>query len=340
MRIVRFLSALVLGAALAAGSARAQDPPSAPSAVSREEQIRRIRQLPPEEQRRLKEALERFRALPPAEREALRRKAGEVGIERLGELAGRDFDRLHKKHEALQRELDEIMRLLGGPERLADLTEDERAYVRSEALRGFERHCRLRLLEGVGLAANFDTLLRAEKKERMDKALDAAFQRLLDELPVDEKSRILGLPARDQRQERVRLFAEWRLRETIPFVRKFESFRLLPLLQMPAEKRTALLAKRVRWFQVMTLLAADGGDPETMRMLRQLSPDERAQVSLVYEQSQDVAAPERRTRVEDKIRELYGKGSLDTDRPRRPFPVLRDLLRDRAQRERGGPKPR
>ena len=334
-RVIAGILLGALGAALLAAPARAQEPPAA--AASRDEQIRRIRQLPLEEQRRLKEALERFRALPPAEREALRRKAREVGIERLGELAGRNVEKLRARHLAVQRGLDEIMKLLDTPGRLESLSEDERAYVRAMAMRGFETHCRIRLLEGIGRAAGFDALLPAEKKDLLAKAAEAAFQRLLDEKPADEKDRILKLPAAEQRRERVGLFAEWRLRETTRFFVKFEHFRFVPFLQMTPEKRTALLGRRVRWFQLAALLSADGAGPEVLTMLRQLSADERASVSLVYEQSQDQEPAGRRARVEAKIRELYGRAALDPTRARRP--LLPEILRDRALRERHAGKP-
>ena len=320
------LSALV-ALAILAGTAGGEDPPT------REEQIQRIRSLPPEEKRRLKEAIARFDALPQAEREALRAKAREVGIARLGELAGRDFEQLKRKHRGMQAEMDEVFRLLGGPERLAGLAPDERAFVRAEATRGFQRHCMQRLLEAERLYAGFEQAPEAEKLSRKSRALEAMAQRLLAEASDEDRARFLALPATAQRVARGKLLAEWRLRETTQFAKKFEG-RLLPILSMPPEKRQALIAKRVRWFQLSNLLVADGIGRDTMRMLDQFRADERAQVGEFYEQGRDLPVAERRARVESKIRELYGKGAVDPSRTQRPLLRHAEMLRERALRER------
>ena len=325
----RLLSALALAAAaLLAAPASAQD-----AAPSREEQVRRIRQLPAEEKARLKEALARFNALPAERRDELRKKASDVGADRLGELSGRNFEALRRKHQHLRAEMDEIARLLGGPERLAGFTPEERAYVRAEAMRGFQRHCRQRLLEGATLAAGFEQLPRAEKKARMDRAVQAAATKLLEERSPEEQARFQSLPPAEQRRARAELLREWRMRETLQFVKRFEGMRLLPLLQMAPERRSALVQQRVRWNQLGGLLHSDGADREAMRMLWQLRCDERAQVALVYEQARDLAPVERRVRVEQKIRELYGRAALEDDGAQRQ-PRLPEILRDRAMRER------
>jgi hypothetical protein len=332
----RLLAALALAAAsLVAGPTFAQDAPARDDqdTPSREEQLRRIRQLPEEEKARLKEALARFNSLPPERRDELRRKAREVGAERLGELSGRNFEALRRKHQHLRAEMDEIARLLGGPERLASLSPEERAYVRAEAMRGFQRHCRQRLLEGASLAAGFEQLPRAEKKARMDRAVQAAAAKLLEERSPEEQARFATLAPAEQRRERAALLREWRMRETLQFVKRFEGTRLLPLLQMAPERRSALVQQRVRWTQLGGLLQSDGADREAMRMLWQLRCDERAQVAQVYEQSRDLAPVERRARVEQKIRELYGRAALEDDGVQRP-PRLPEILRERAMRER------
>lgn len=330
MRVLGLALAFAAVAALFAGVASGQDAPA------RDEQVRRIRQLPDEEKQRLKEALARFNALPPEKREELRRKAREVGTERLGELSGRNFDALRTKHAALAAEMDRISSLLGGPERLANLSEEERAYIRAEAMRGFQRHCRQRLLENAGIAAGFDQLSPADKRAHLEQAVQAAADRILAERTPEEQSRYAALPPAEQRRERLAMLREWRLRETIPFVKKFEGSRLLPLLEMAPERRRAIIEQRVRWHQLGGLLQSDGADREAMRMLWQLRADERAQVALVYEQSRELAPVERRARVEQKIRELYGRSALEGDDSRRPPPRLPEILRDRALRERRG----
>jgi hypothetical protein len=328
VRILRLALALAAAAALLAGSALAQEAPT------RDEQVRRIRQLPDEEKARLKQALARFNALPPARREELRKKARDVGTERLGELSGRNFEALRRKHAYLSAEIEQISTLLGGPDRLANFSPEERAYVRAEAMRGFQRHCRQRLLEGAGLAAGFEQAPSSEKRVRMDQAVQAAANKMLEERPPEEQARFRALPAAEQRRERAALLREWRMRETLNFVKRFEGTRLLPLLEMAPERRRAIVQQRVRWHQLGELLQSDGADREAMRMLWQLRADERAQVALVYEQSRDLPPVERRARVEQKIREIYGRAALEADPSQRQPQRLPEILRDRGLRER------
>ena len=328
MRLFRLAFVLAAAAALLPGTARAQEAPS------REEQVRRIRQLPDEEKARLKEALARFNALPPAKREELRRKARDVGTERLTELSGRNYEALRRKHAYLNEEIERIWTLLGGTERLANFSPEERAYVRAEAMRGFQRHCRQRLLEGAGLAAGFDQAPASEKRARMDQAVQVAAGKMLEERSPEEQARFQTLPAAEQRRERAALLREWRMRETLQFVKRFEGTRLQPLLEMAPERRRAMVQQRVRWHQLGGLLQTDGADREAMRMLWQLRADERAQVAVVYEQSRDLPPIERRARVEQKIRELYGRAAIEGDASQRQPPRLPEILRDRALRER------
>jgi len=325
VRFFRFLLAAVVGATLCLGVAAAQDPPS------KEEQIQRIRRLSPDEKRRLKDALDRFQAMSPEQREALRKKARDVGAERLGELAGRDFAMLQEKHAGLRREMDEIMTLLGGPERLAGLTPDERAYVRMMALRGFQEHCRLRLLQAAGFEpAAYNGLAPAEKREWRRKALDSAVDKLVAEQPLDAQARFRAMTSAEQRRERAKLLAEWRLRGTPAFVRQFDNFRLQKLLAMSPADREKLVAGHVHWLQLTSLLAGDGADRDTLRMLHQLRADERARVALVYEQSRDLPPVDRRAKVVEKVRELYGSGTVDDGRAARPtYPRAREILRER-----------
>jgi hypothetical protein len=340
MRAAHLLFALVAALGLLASPAPAQDAGDNRSDVAgdrpaKEEQIQRIRQLPAEEKQRLKSALERFRALPAEKQQALRLKAREIGTARLGELTGRDVPKLRKRHEALQQELAEVWKLLGGPQRVASLTPDERTYMEAESLRGFQRHIRQRILEAAHFSpGDFETLPLAEKRDRLARGADAALEKILEEQP-DVKTHYLTLSAPEQRRERARLMKEWRLRETVPFAQRFEG-RLLKFMELPADKRQALVARGVRWLQIALLLHADGVAPETMQRLGSLRPDERAQVAMVYELNRDKPASDRRALVEQKIQELYGRGSLEDDRARQQRGArLQQILRARALRERG-----
>lgn len=327
-RLVSLLVLAALAVASFAGAAFAQDPPA------REEQIRRIRQLPPEEKERLKGLLRRFAALPASEREALRAKARELGAERLGELAGRDFAKVRRRHAMIERETDTLVELLGGTERLAEFPPEVRAYLRAEAMRGFQRFVRQRMLEAATLAAGFEQLPEPEKRARFLRAQHAAAQAILAERSEEERAAFLAMSGAEQRAARARLLEEWRRREIVNFAKRFEGARLLPLFEMKPEEVREIAASRVRWFQLAGLLHADGVDRETMRMLAQLRADERAQVALVYESARDFPAADRRQRVEEKIRELYGRASFDTERMRRPGPRFPEILRERVLRER------
>ncbi len=309
-------------------------PPPTEAAPSKDEQIRRVRELPADEKRRLFEALQRFRAMPPEKREALRRKAREVGTERLGELAGRDFDALRRRHDDLRVEMDEIEKQLGEG-RLALLSPDERAWVRFNALRGFRNHCRIRLLEEAGLAQGFEPALPEEKRARIAKGVQAALAKMLAEKPASEQRRILALPPSERAVVRAALMREWRLRQVLDFVKRFEQMRLLRLLGMTPQERAAEIAKwkeRVRWFEVADLLRKDGLAPDALRMLGQLVPDDRALVLQLHTEMKDLPVEERRAKIDVKIRELYGADALDPERTRRPFPRVRELLRERAGR--------
>jgi hypothetical protein len=328
VRFLRHVCAAVVGAALIAGSARCQDP------AAREEQIQRIRQLPADEKQHLKEALARFNALPETEREALRAKARAVGADRLGELAGRDYAKLKQKHAFVERETDEVLKDLGGPERFAGLTPDERAYVRDMAMRNFQRYCSQRLLESAGLDAGYDKLPPAAKRERGAKAAAAAVQQILDEKTPEEKAAYAAMTPAEQKRERGKAMVEWRLRRTTEFAKRFDNFRLLKIIDMPPEERHKLLANQVRWYQIMTLLHTEGVDKDTLKMLGQLRADERAQVAHVWEQSEDQTPADRMAKVKDKIHELYGASTFDEARLRTPAPRLPEILRERARRER------
>jgi hypothetical protein len=235
--------------------------------------------------------------------------------------------------------MSEIMTLLGGPERIASLTHDERAYVRMMALRGFQEHCRLRLLQTAGLEPSaFNGLTPAEKREWRRKSFDATVDKLVAEQPLDAQARFRAMTPAEQRRERAKLVAEWRMRETPAFVKKFDNFRLQKLLDMSPAERTKLIGNHVHWLQLTSLLAGDGADHDTLKMLHALRADERARVALVYEQSRDLPPVDRRAKVVEKVRELYGSGTFEEGRAPRPlFPRVREILRERRAADPSAP---
>jgi hypothetical protein len=339
MRLLCFLAALLLfvGASVVGatvGVARAQD-----ASPSKEERVERIRRLPPEEKRRLKEALARFSALPAAERDALRKKAREVGPERLTELAGRDFPALKARHARLQREMAEVMSLLGGPERFAAMSAQEREFVRDEAVRRFQEHCRISLLAQAQIGFDFSNVPHAERRERLRRATDAAIERMLAEKTPAEQNRVRALTGPERRRERAALLAAWRMRETVAFAKKFESNALRRFLEMPPEARREHVRRTVRWFHLAGLLRADGVTDDAMRMLFQLRADDKTLVALEFEQVRALSRDERRARIEAKIRELDGARSLDPERARRPLPRLREIFQRERDRDRRGFSP-
>jgi len=124
------------------------------------------------------------------------------------------------------------------------------------------------------------------------------------------------------------------MRETPAFVKKFDNFRLQKLLDMSPADRAKLIGDHVHWLQLTSLLASDGADRETLKMLRAIRADERARVALVYEQSRDLPPLDRRAKVVEKVRELYGSGTFDEGRSQRPlFPRAREILRERRGAE-------
>ncbi len=167
-RLLLALLVFVAVAAPAASIARAGD-----DAGALRRRLEIIRKLPPEEQQRLREALARFRSLPAAEQQKLRRRAARVGPDRLRELVGRNVERLRRRNAALRREREEIVRLLGGAERFAGLSNVERRYLVSLGVRSFQKHIRRSLLDiaGPGEMNAFSRLPRTERKAKLEAAV-------------------------------------------------------------------------------------------------------------------------------------------------------------------------
>ncbi len=298
---------------------------------SKKDVVRRIRELPADEKLRLKVALDRFRSLPKEQRDAIRDKASEIGVARLRELAGRDFAALQRKQASLRQELTAVIELLG-EDRVKAMSPLERAWLHSEALRGFQRFCRTRLIEEGGFApAGFDQLTNAEKHERLSKGVQAVLKQMYAEKTEEERARLRTATPAERAEDRAAMLREWRMRQTPEFARQFDGARLLPLLRLTPERRAAVLAKwqeRARWFQVAGLLRTDGVSEETLKMLYQLGPEQHAQIAQLREQTKDLPAEDRRLQIESRIREMYGASAFDVERPRRPLQRVREVLRE------------
>lgn len=329
----RLVVALAALAALAAGvgSAAAQDP-----GPSLEERKAILRALPAEERMRLRAELERFRALPKDEQEALRRKAREIGPERLGGLAGRDVEFLKRRHDALTVEIDRVMEIVGEA-RLQPFGAEERAYLRAEATRGFQRHVKKRLLFLAGYTRDdqFDGAPHAEKRAALATALDRLEAQQLAPLPDGEQARIRALPARERAAERARLLTEWRMHETLTFSKLFDARRVEEFRRMSPEDRQAQISRwreRSRWFEAKRVLREEIGLREAWLVrLSQLPPAGWARVLFEVRSTEDVAVEDRRLRIEQLIDQLHGRAAIDAT----PVPPLARVLQER----RGAPGP-
>lgn len=333
-RLVRPLAYALLAAVSAvAGSfanraVLAQDAPT-PEEVNR--RVEWVRQLPPDERAKLKEALARFRSLPAAERDGLRKKAAKVGPERLEGLAGRDLAALKHSRSGMVAETDAILEAIGR-ERLSVLADDERAYVRSEAMRGFQRHVQRRLLN-LTTYDELEKMPAAEKKARIQDALRRIVEDRLSRLPDDERARLQALAPQEKAAVRVQMFTEYRMDETRDFAKVFDRFRVQPFLQMPAEKRAERVRKwreQARWFAVVRTLKDEVGiGDEARRALASLGPSDWARVNLEVGLSEQDPPTDRRLRLETLIQRLAGERALD---PARRGPAVNPLLRSLRER--------
>jgi len=307
--------------------------------------IELIRKLPRDEQKRLRAALGRFHKLSPERQKEIRRRAKRVGDERLQELVGRDVANLRRRRTSLDRERDEIIRLVGGRRRFQDLTPVQRKYLSSSSVREFQRHVRRQLL-GIGgprLMEEFNRLPLDEKKERLSKALKAVEERVLAEETPQSRAAILALPPRKQRKMRKQLLSEYRMRLIPGFVGGFERRVLQPFLRRPNEQRQAIAerwARRARWFEMRKRLAKDVGVSRgTIRLLDEMGPVEWARVRDVYvrSESENLTRDARRQRLETEIRELHGRSAIDeanssrSDRRKHEKRRLRRMLRERQK---------
>ncbi len=301
----------------AAPPAFAQESTETDLSVQRE----RVRKLSPEEKRRLKAALARFESLSDDERRALRKKANELGRERLEELASRggNAKRLRTRHKWLESALKRVYDLLG-PERFKPLPREEQAYLAYEAKRRFQNHCRFEMLKltGIHTPKTLEKLTPEQRKATIREALQSAADRLLSELPESERTRILALPPHKQRRERHKMVQEFRDRETVKFARRFDRNFLEMYFRQPEDRRQQRVRRfteRARWFEVRRLLEKELGVPRsTVNLIKLLRADEQAELRREYEETADLGRSERRLHLEAKIHELHGRAALDSTR--------------------------
>lgn len=301
-----------------------------------EERREMVKKLAPEEKERLREALERFRKLPATEQDALRRKAADIGAERLKGLAGRsDVPTLLRKHELLENEIDRVFASIE-PERLAGLSGLEREFLRSEALRGFQRFIRVRVLQRTGFRGGDETFERLRPEERR-RVLSEGWAKIEEEtlagLPEAEAARIRSLPPRERRAERLNMERAYREAEALEFSKQFTTSRLSVFAAKSAEERSKMVEKwraRTRWFHAMRVLRDEVGVSEdSLRLMAPLPADAWGRVLFDVRQNESKPADERRRLVEESIRRVAGDRALDPELARRS-PLMK-FLRERRK---------
>lgn len=302
-----------------------------PSADELKRRVEWIRQLPPEEKARLKEALARFRALPAAERDALRNKAAKIGAERLEGLAGRDLPALRSKRKDLNAEIESVFRNIGEP-RFEGVSESERAYLRSLALRRFQQHIQRRAL-GMTSYSQLETLTPEEKRSRMKAALERIVGERIGKMPDEERRRIEALPPKERKAEHGAILAQFRMDETLEFARVFDQQQVRRFQSLPAEKRAEEVRNwrdRNRWFAVSRILKEEIAiSDEARRAFATLGPLDWARVAFRVAQTENLPPQERRVEIEREIQQLAGARTLDPGRRNQPLrPGLR-YLRER-----------
>ncbi|MCE9634229.1 MAG: hypothetical protein K8T90_00860 [Planctomycetes bacterium] len=306
----------------------------AQEAIGSDEVARRLQwlhELPPEQKAKLKAALERFHGLTSAERDKLRSKAAKVGAERLDGLAGRDIEKLRHSKVSLDAEVDQIVRGFDAA-RVATLTDDERAWLRAEALRGFQRHLERRLL-GLSSYEEVQKLAPAERKAMKETALRRVLSERINALPDEEQARLRALDADGKRAANARLLADFRMDETRSFATMFERWRFQPFVNATPEERAKQVRKwreGSRWHEVVRFLKQEIGiDEEARHDLAVLGPADLARVRFEFEQTESLPIAERRLRLERLIHQIVGERTLDGRRPDRQIPPFLRLLRER-----------
>lgn len=326
------LAALFVVAGVSRSAALAQD---AATGDELQRRVQWLRDLPPEERAKLKAKLESFRDLPQETRDKLRRRAAKLGPERLDGLAGRDLRKVASRFASFDVEIDRVMSLLGA-EQLAALGPDERAYLRAEALRGFQRHLQRRVLNAPSYD-EWERLPREERRARTRLAVRHIVDSRLAKLPDEERARIRALPPKDAAAEEARIFAEYRMDETLEFARIFGRFRVERFVRLsPAERAETVRVwrERSRWPQLLRVLKEDIGiGDDVRRELASLGPGEWAKVMAEVRTTEAMPLEDRRTRIEQTIRRLAGERSLDAEARASRVPRFLERIRERRLRD-------
>jgi hypothetical protein len=290
-----------------------------------------VHALPPDQKAKLRAALGRFRDLPAAEREALRRKAARIGPERLEGLAGRDLARLRTKKAELDRDADRVLASVSPP-LLERLSEDERAYLHSEAIRGFQRHLQRRLLS-LKTDEELQKLAPEDRRRQFAEARAAIVRKRFEGLPDEERARIQALAPAERRAEVARLFDDVRADEAREFARVFERFRVQKHLALPDAERQRIISRwkaGARWHEAVRLLESEVGIGDSARAdLAVLGPRDLARLRFEVEQTGKLPYGERRAHLEDMIHRMAGERSLHPPRRDRPVPPHVRALRER-----------
>lgn len=325
-RIVRAIAAALLVALSAATqSVLAGDGPS-------EAEVRRrvewLKTLPREDRERLKQALEKFRSLPEAERDELRRRAARVGAERLDGLSGRDLSALRQWRKNVTTDVDSVFRNIGDA-RLSGLSDDERAYMRSEAMRGFQRHLQRRVL-GVVSYEDVDRLPPDERRKRLREGLDRVVAERFAQAPDEVQATLRTLRPEEARG---RLLAEFREAETLEFAKIFDQHRIRRFEQQTPEARAKEVGRwreREHWSEAARVLREEIGiSDEARRAFAALSPLDKARLVRMVRESEATSVQQRRADIEKAIQRFAGDRTLDSKRRGPMGPPWMERIRER-----------
>lgn len=311
-----------------------------PSLDQRREAIRR---LPQDERERLKAALQRFRSLSPEKQAELRAKAERIGAERLQNLAGRDVSKLRDSHDKFRAELDRIFEALG-EDRLAGLSPEERTFMRAEALRGFQRHIKRRVMGFASIEMmerDWEALSPVERKERMESGWRKIEEGALAQMPAAESDRIRALKGPERREARERIFHEFRLAEALEFSKQFDGQRLRPFKAWgPGQREKALSRWKATqlWYDAAKRLTDEVGvDAATIERMAPLPASDWARINFEIRITDDMPADRRRVHLTEFVNRLAGQRAASPPEFRSQAPALPQVLRHRFDR-RGAPK--
>ncbi len=337
------LAALALGAAtLLSPSATAQDAAKGDLAY----RMDLVERMGKDRKARLKRALVRFKSLPEARRKELRKKVQKIGEDRLLGLDGRDPATLRKKHEKMRERHQALLDLVGKP-RLANLSQDETAYVHAMARRRFHAYFKNSMLKLAGpwQREEWKNLSEDERRQKAREARQRVEEHVLKDLSEAERTEFDTLKGRE-RHARMREFMQAEMdRYAMDFAPVFESAFLDPFLRSPPEERARQVQRfkqKQHWYEVRRVLFREMSK-DTRRQLFHLRPDQLAEVRTLWEQTKDLPAAERRTQIEVEVRRLYSEASIRRKAPRRGSergPDRRKRRRDGDAQDGGDPDAR